>query len=172
VKYLTLGVAALVAASLLAAPARAATQPLDPPASAQAAYLEAHEIDSLAGLPAPIRDGTFLLPDGKPLAGGGWVLAAPGGAWNPTDVVTDPSLPGRRLHFAVCDANACVLHYERGGIAHIHVVMSLTLKSGRWKATWIAIGQPAMKDPVALRALLQSRSAASYFDGPQAAVNY
>jgi hypothetical protein len=155
---------------VLSASAYAAKQPLTPPANVLAAFSSLHEIDTLAGLPADIRTGNVTLPDGKPL--GGWVLAAPGGAWNATDSVVDPSLPGRRLHFAGCDASTCVLHYERGGIAHIHLVVTLVLRNGGWKATWIAYGQPAMKDLAALHALLENRSSADYSDQSPADINY
>jgi hypothetical protein len=154
----------------LTASAIAANVPLAPPADVMAAFSSFHEIDTLDGLPAEIRAGNFTLPSGKPL--GGWVLAAPGGAWNPTDNVVDPSLPGRRLHFAGCNASMCVLHYERGGIAHIHLVVTLVRKNGPWKATWMAYGQPAMKDLAALRALLENRSGANYSDQSPADVNY
>jgi hypothetical protein len=154
----------------LTAPAIAAKVPLTPRANVLAAFSTLHEIDTLQGLPADIRAGKFTLPSGKPL--GGWVLAAPGGAWNATDSVVDPSLPGRRLHFAGCNASMCVLHYERGGIAHIHLVVTLVRQNGAWKATWMAYGQPAMKDLVALRALLENRSSADYSDQSPADVNY
>jgi hypothetical protein len=159
---------ALIAA--LVAPAIAAKVPLTPPANVMAAFATLHEIDTLDGLPADIRTGNFTLPSGKPL--GGWMLAAPGGAWNATDNVVDPSLPGRRLHFAGCNASMCVLHYERGGIAHIHLVVTLVQKNGAWRATWMAYGQPAMKDLAALHALLENRSSANYSDQSPADINY
>jgi hypothetical protein len=157
-------------AAILAAPAIAAKVPLSPPANVMAAFSSLHQIDTLQGLPADIRAGNFALPSGKPL--GGWVLAAPGAAWNATDVVTDPTLPGRRLHFAGCSASICVLHYERGGIAHIHDVVTLVRKNGAWKATWMAYGEPSMKDLAALRALLENRSSANYSDQSPADINY
>ena len=154
----------------LTAAAIAANVPLTPPANVMAAFSSLHQIDTLDGLPADIRTGNFILPSGKSL--GGWVLAAPGGAWNATDTVADPSLPGRRLHFAGCNASICVLHYERGGIAHIHEVVTLVQKNGAWKATWMAYGQPAMKDLAALHALLENRSSANYSDQSPADINY
>jgi hypothetical protein len=163
-------VLAAVFATALVAPAIAASVPLTPPANVMAAFATLHEIDTLEGLPADIRTGNFTLPSGKRL--GGWELAAPGGAWNATDSVVDPSLPGRRLHFAGCSASMCVLHYERGGIAHIHLVVTLVRTNGAWKATWMAYGQPAMKDLAALRALLQNRSSANYSDQSPADINY
>jgi hypothetical protein len=163
----------LTAAALLAAfaaPALASKPALNPPASVLAEFSRLRPIDTLDGLPPDIRNGRFVAPDGKKLDG--WVLAAPGGAWNATDVVVDASLPGRRLHFAGCDETTCVLHYERGGIAHVHLVMTLVQKNGRWKATWIAYGQPALKDLAAVRDLLENRSAASYSDAYPASINY
>lgn len=125
-KLHTFALAAALAA-IIAAPAIAAKVPLTPPANVMAAFSTLHEIDTLQGLPPDIRSGNFTLPSGKPL--GGWVLAAPGGAWNATDSVVDPSLPGRRLHFAGCSATICVVHYERGGIAHINEVITLVQKT-------------------------------------------
>jgi hypothetical protein len=156
-------------AAVIAAPAIASV-PLTPPGNVIAAFSTLREIDTLQGLPADIRAGTFTLPSGKPL--GGWVLAAPGGAWNATDVVTDPLLPGRRLHFAGCNASICVLHYERGGIAHIHEVVTLVRRNGAWTATWMAYGQPAMKDLAAVHALLENRTSANYSDQSPADINY
>jgi hypothetical protein len=155
---------------VLAVPAFAAKVPLTPPANVLAAFSTLHQIDTLDGLPPDIRAGKFTLPSGKPL--GGWVLAAPGGAWNATDSVVDPSLPGRRLHFAGCNASMCVLHYERGGVAHIHLVVTLVKQNGAWKATWMAYGQPAMKDLAALHVLLENQSSADYSDRSPADINY
>jgi hypothetical protein len=164
-----LAVAALLVVDVVA-PALAAKTPLDPPAAALAQFASLREIDSLGGLPPDIRSGNFVLPDGKKL--GGWVLAAPGGAWNATDSIVDPSLPGRRLHFAACNASYCVLHCERGGVAHIHLVVTLARANGAWKATWIAYGEPAMATLAELHALLENRSTADYSDRSPADVNY
>jgi len=159
---LVLAVCVATIAAAAFATAAAAAPRLDPPADAVAAFGRLREIDTPAGLPLQIREGTFTLPGGK--AALPWMLAAPSAAWNATDSVVDPSLPGRRLHFAMCDATLCVLHYERGGIAHVHLVMVLALVDGSWRVRWIACGQPAMPNAGALRALLENRSTASYSD--------
>ena len=128
------------------------------------------EVDSLAALPLPIRRGEFALPGGTQSKG--WELAAPGAAWNATDAVVDPSLPGRRMIVALCNAIVCVLHYERGGIAHIYLVMTLTRKGDGWTATWLAYGHPGAANAETLRSLLQNRSSLDYHDDTDARIDY
>jgi hypothetical protein len=162
--------AAAFAAVVFCAAARAGNAPLHPPTSVVQSFKQLHEIDSLDGLPEEIRRGHFTLPDGT--KAGGWTLAAPGGAWNSTDSIVDPSLPGRRLIFAACSATICLLHYERGGIALIDLVMSLARERDGWKATWLAYGHPPAKNLDALRALLQNRSTLVYHDDTNARIDY
>src|SRR4051794_25711584 len=50
-------------------------------------------------------------------------IAEPGGKWEPTDAISDTSLPAKRLIWAATDGRHYVMHYERGGIAHTHHVM-------------------------------------------------
>jgi hypothetical protein len=162
--------AAAALAAVLCAVARAESTALHPPPPLLQSLGQLHEIDSLDALPEQIRRGHFTLPDGK--KAGGWVLAAPGGAWNATDSIVDPSLPGRRMIFAACTATVCVMHYERGGIALIDLVMSLTRQRNGWKVTWLAYGHPPAKNLDALRALLQNRSTLSYHDDANARIDY
>ena len=161
---------AAFAAAVLCGAARAGNAPLHPPQSVLQSLGQLHEIDSLDGLPTEIRQGHFTLPDGT--KAGGWTLAAPGGAWNSTDSIVDPSLPGRRMLFAACSATICLLHYERGGIALIDLVMSLARERDGWKATWLAYGHPPAKDLAALRALLQNRSTLVYHDDTNARIDH
>jgi len=50
-------------------------------------------------------------------------LAEAGEKWEPTDVISDPSLPSNRLIWAVDADPICVVHFERGGRAHNFVVL-------------------------------------------------
>ncbi len=40
-------------------------------------------------------------------------------------------LPGRRFIFAAFDDTFCVVHYERGGIAHLYYVVAFGLEKGK-----------------------------------------
>ena len=71
-------------------------------------------------------------------------LAEPGQKWNATCVITDPTLPGKRLIWAAVGSEYCVVHYERGGIAHtFHILVA---KRGRDDAkptlVWRGVGGP------------------------------
>jgi hypothetical protein len=52
-------------------------------------------------------------------------MADPGQKWNATDSIIDSTLPGKRLIWAGIGNGYCVVHYERGGIAHTyHIVVA------------------------------------------------
>jgi hypothetical protein len=169
-KSLARAIATAIAAALLCAATRSGNTPLHPPAAVLQSLAQLREIGSLNGLPAEIRQGRFTLPDGTTSAG--WSLAAPGAKWNSTDSITDPSLPGRRMILAACTATICLLHYERGGIALIDLIMSLTQEGKLWKVTWLAYGHPPAKSLAELRALLQNRSTLVYHDDTSGHLDY
>src|SRR5262245_33597568 len=50
-------------------------------------------------------------------------IAEPGNKWEATDYITNAKLPRRRLIWAASDGDYCVVHYERGGIAHSYHVL-------------------------------------------------
>jgi hypothetical protein len=160
-------------ACVLAAGARpcvAQSSTLHPPAALIAALGELHEVDTLGGLPTAIRGGTFALTgDGKAV---GWVLAEPGGKWNPTDTIVDTSLPGRRMIVALCNASACALSYERGGIAHVYFVAAFVRNGAAWKMDWLGQGNRATATASALATLLRTRSATGYHDDPNPGRDY
>jgi hypothetical protein len=91
-----------------------------------------HEVHSTSDLPLTIV--TFY----------GGKLADPGQKWNATDAITDPTLPGKRLIWAVAGGDYYVVHYERGGIAHtFHLLVARFTKNDRAaKVVWNAIGGP------------------------------
>lgn len=129
----------------------ASASTLTPPATVIAQLPHLREIRRIASLPAAIAAGKFTV-DGVSAAG--WQIAEPGGAFSATDVPV-PGAPGRRLIFAACDPHLCLLHYERGGIAHFYEILALSLTSSGWKATWNARGPKPLKNLDALRSLLQ-----------------
>ena len=106
------------------------------------------QVDRFSSLPAAIRAGRFSV-DGTSAAG--WQMAEPGGAFSATDVPV-PNAPGRRLIVAACDQSLCVIHYERGGIAHFYEILALSLAGNRWKAIWNVVGSKPIASFEALRA--------------------
>ena len=84
-------------------------------------------------------------------------LADPGQKWNATDVIMDPTLPGKRLIWAAVDGEYYVAHYERGGIAHtFHVlVATLTKNNTKPKVIWCGGGGP-LKDYAAFLIALRN----------------
>ena len=84
-------------------------------------------------------------------------MAEPGGAFSATDVPV-PGAPGRRLIFAACDADLCLIHYERGGIAHFYEILALSLTPNGWRAIWNVVGSKPIASLDALRASLQRQT--------------
>ncbi len=142
-------------AAVAAVTASAST--LTPPAVVIAQLPHVTEIRRFTLLPAPIQAGKFSV-DGVSAAG--WQIAEPGGAFSATDVPI-PGAPGRRLIFAACDPQLCLLHYERGGIAHFYEILALAPASSGWKVIWNARGSKPLKDLDALRSLLQGRASSA-----------
>ena len=72
------------------------------------------------------------------------IFAEPGGKWNATDSIIDPSLPGKRLIWAAIGGDYYVVHYERGGIAHTYhiLVANLANNDAKPKVAWSAVGGP------------------------------
>ena len=118
-----------------------------------------HEVHSTSALPSAI----LALCDG----GGDGKLAEPGQKWNATCVITDPSLPGKRLIWAAVGGDHYVVHYERGGIEHsFHILVAKLTKSDA-KATlvWRAVGGP-LKDYAAFLDALRSGKLDDRLDYP------
>src|SRR5262249_16816411 len=106
-----------------------------------------HEVHSTGNLQAAIV--ALCADDGR--------IAEPGHKWNATDVITDPTLPGKRLIWAAVGAEYYVVHYERGGIAHsFHILVArLAKNNAKPKAIWRAVGRP-LKDYAAFLDALRS----------------
>jgi len=115
-------------------------------------------VDAFAHLPPGIRSGSFMV-DNTPAKG--WVMSEPGGPFQATDVVTPGSpLPGRRMIFAACDATVCLLHYERGGIAHVYEVLAFKSGSNGWSVVWNARGPKPLANLAALKAMVKHTASA------------
>ena len=111
-------------------------------------------------LPAGIRDGDFSV-DGT--SAKGWAMAEPGGAFSATDVPV-PGAPGRRLIFGACDRDVCLIHYERGGVAHFYEILALARSGNVWSVLWNARGAKAFANLDALRAFLQKPTSEGHWD--------
>ena len=94
-----------------------------------------HEVHSTSDLPSAII--AFCV-------GENGRLAEPGQKWNATDVITDPTLPGKRLIWAAISGDYNVVHYERGGIAHTYhiLVANLANNDAKPKVAWHTVGGP------------------------------
>lgn len=136
--------AVVVAALATVAPPHAVT--------VQLPKLEA--IGRFSDLPVAVREGRFTV-DGVSAAG--WKMAEPGAPFSSTDVPV-AGAPGRRLIFAACDAQLCVIHYERGGIAHFYELLALVSSAKGWTAVWNVRGNKPIPNLTDLRAMLQHGS--------------
>jgi hypothetical protein len=95
-----------------------------------------HEVRATTNLPSAILAHCDGGGDGK--------LAEPGQKWNATCVITDPTLPGKRLIWATVGSEYYVVHYERGGIAHTFHILVAKLGKNDAKPTlvWRAVAGP------------------------------
>jgi hypothetical protein len=105
-----------------------------------------HEVHSTADL-APAIVALCADDRGK--------LADPDQNWNATDVVTDPTLPWKRLIWAAVGNNYYVVHYERGGIDHsFHILVAkLPRDDAKPAEVWHAVGHRLNDYPAFLDAL-------------------
>jgi hypothetical protein len=108
-----------------------------------------HEVHATSDLPSAI----LALCDG----GGDGKLAEPGQKWNATDVISDPTLPGKRLIWGAIGGQYYVVHYERGGIDHsFHILVSKLAKNdGKPTVVWRAVGHQ-LKDYAAFVSALRT----------------
>lgn len=105
-------------------------------------------VSAVRGLPLGVREALQRMFGSAAMA-----IADPGAPFQVTDVITDPSLPIRRMSVAGCSQDHCLVYYERGGIAHVwHAVLS------HWtpEATRVVAGGIA---PVGLRTVDELRNA-------------
>jgi hypothetical protein len=118
-----------------------------------------HEVHSTSDLPP----AALALCDG----GGDGKLAEPGQNWNATCVITDPTLPGKRLIWAAIGGEYYIVHYERGGIAHsFHILLARLAKDdAKPKLVWRAVGRQ-FKDYAAFVDALRSGKLDDRLDYP------
>ncbi len=105
-------------------------------------------VSAVRGLPLGVREALQRMFGSAAMA-----IADPGAPFQVTDVITDPSLPIRRMSVAGCSQDHCLVYYERGGIAHVwHAVLF------HWtpEATRVVAGGIA---PVGLRTVDELRNA-------------
>ena len=109
---------------LLAAASAGVAQPSVPvtvPAAMRAHVLgeRFQAVTAVRGLPLGVREELQRMFGSSAMA-----IADPGTPFQATDVITDPSLPIRRMSVAGCSQDHCLVYYERGGIAHVwHAVL-------------------------------------------------
>lgn len=139
-----------MALALLAAANSVSGQAVDPSAAAPDA-LRAHvrrerftPLTSVGALPTGLRDALKTLFGGSTLD-----LAEPGAPFQATDVMVTPRLPARRLIAAGCAPDHCLVHYERGGYAHLYyaVVFKVSPEGTRFEWGGLISGpQPDLED--------------------------
>jgi hypothetical protein len=144
-------VALTISIALGASPATQAQTSAVPPPVVKQQLASLNQIDRFVSLPTAIRAGKFSA-DGTSAAG--WQMAEPGGAFSATDVPV-AGAPGRRLIFAACDARLCIIHYERGGVAHFYEILALLLQRDGWAVVWNVRGSKRIESLDALRARLE-----------------
>ncbi len=135
---------------ILMAATLAAASPASAPAVVTAQIGSLKPVARFAQLPQPIVAGHFSVGG---TSAAGWQMAEPGGAFSATDVPVSGA-PGRRMIFAGCNAQLCLIHYERGGIAHFYEILAFAPGSNGWTVAWNACGVTRIAGMAALRALL------------------
>jgi hypothetical protein len=117
-------VTTVVVGMLLAAASVSSAQPAVPATvpTATQAHVRSERfqvVSAVRGLPLGVREELQRMFGSSAMA-----IADPGAPFQVTDVITDPSLPIRRMSVAGCSQDHCLVYYERGGIAHVwHAVL-------------------------------------------------
>lgn len=91
-------------------------------------------VTAVAALPAGVKEGLAQL-FGETLQ-----MAEPGARFQATDVLGPEKLPFRRLIAAGCSADHCLVHYEKGGFAHLYYVVVFQGANGGAKDASFAWG--------------------------------
>lgn len=82
-------------------------------------------------------------------------MAEPKGAWEATDVISDPALPRRRLYTVATNGAFCLLFYEHGGIGKSNNVAAFRFSSAGAEPVWHAYLDPGVVDPAGLRVAIE-----------------
>jgi hypothetical protein len=120
----------------------------------QRAHLKAERfqvVTSVRGLPLGVREELQRL-----FGPFGGAIADPGEPFRATDVVTDPTLPSRRLSVAGCSHDHCLVYYERGGFAHVWNVVLLHWTPERTRTEGGGMAQGGLRSVDEVRAALLS----------------
>jgi hypothetical protein len=91
-------------------------------------------VAKVGDLPASVRAGLAQL-FGETLK-----MAEPGAPFQATDVMGPERLPFRRLVAAGCSADHCLVHYEKGGFAHLYYVVVFETGAADAKSAKLAWG--------------------------------
>lgn len=77
-----------------------------------------------------------------------FAMADPGKPFQASDAVTDTRLPWRRLIWAAKGPGCWVVHYEKGGYAHLYFVVLVQddAKKARGRVTWTGMPFGPLKD--------------------------
>lgn len=103
-------------------------------------------IAAVSALPAPVRAELARLMKQETLS-----MADPGQPFQVTDVVSDRTLPGRRLILAGQAGDIVVVHYESGGFAHLYKLLVLRVADGTASVAATAHTKGALPDLGALK---------------------
>ena len=82
-------------------------------------------------------------------------MAEPKGAWEATDVISDPSLPRRRLYSVATNGSFCLVFYEHGGIGKSNNVAAFRFSSAGVEPVWHAYLDPGVEDSAGLRVAIE-----------------
>jgi hypothetical protein len=125
---------ALIGAKVREQPAvQTASQPTSVP-DALRAHLRDERFSPLTttgAFPPGLRQGLQALFGGTTLD-----MAEPGARFQATDVMVTPRLPARRLVAAGCSADHCLVHYERGGFAHVYYIVLFETSAATARFEW------------------------------------
>jgi hypothetical protein len=58
------------------------------------------------------------------------IMANPGGSFNPSDVISDPTVPLERLIFAGVSSDKNFVHYEQGGRGYSYIIEVFKIRPG------------------------------------------
>ena len=121
------------------------------PASARAHLKSATlaPIVHVGDLPAAVRRALTALFDSERLE-----MAEPGAAFQSTDVIVTPDLPVRRLIAAGCTRDLCLVHYERGGVAHSYQVVLFSISKEKARPQWGGLTSGSVPSLAELKSLV------------------
>jgi hypothetical protein len=80
-------------------------------------------IEDVKALPRPVLQAFTEIGGSRP------IMANPGERFEATDLISDSSIPRKRLIFAGVSGNRCFVHYEQGGRGHSYVLALFALTS-------------------------------------------